>query len=334
VGHVGLVLQDATRSRSLPVQAWMPVEVSALGPDGVSSFESGDRRATLEALLAEAPTCTTQGTRARAGGTLARAKLPLIVMSHCHGCVRWWMFSVAEHLASHGFAVLAVDHTGNTLFDAIAGTMLPLNKETLATRIADVRFVLDRVLAADPAFPAALAAAIDPAQVGLIGHSFGAVTVGGVAQVDTRVRAVAALGAPIDNPLLPGVDAAAIQQPTLMVLLEEDNSIGMIGNDFLLANYDELSGPAWLMRIAEAGHFSLSDLAGLRPELSAGCGAATAMTTQKPMVYPPPSEIRAVVATGLAAFFRAELVHEPVALDWLAKPPALPRVTWSHKTLP
>ena len=334
IGHVGLTLLDTSRNRSLPVEAWMPVQVSALGPDDVADFETGARRATLEALLAEAATCTTQGTRARPGGTLARARLPLIVMSHCHGCVRWWMFSVAEHLASQGFAVIGVDHTGNTVFDAVAGSMLPLNKDTLATRIADVRFVLDRVLAADPAFPAPLTAAIDAAHIGLIGHSFGAVTVGGVAQVDDRVRAVAALGAPMDNPLLPGVDAAAIHQPTLMALLVEDNSIGSIGNDFLQANYDELPGPAWLMRVADAGHFSLSDIAGLRPELSAGCGTATAMTTQKPMRYPAPSEIRAVIGTALAAFFRAHLNGEAAAAAWLAAPPTLPRVSWSQKPAP
>ena len=334
VGHVGLMLNDGERDRALPVEAWYPVDVSALGPSAVADFEQGEHGTTLEALLAEAPTCTTQGTRARAGGSLARAKLPLLVMSHCHGCVRWWMFSVAEHLASQGFAVIAVDHVGNTMFDAIAGEILPLGKATLATRIADVRFVLDRALAADPAFPAALAAAIDAERVGLIGHSFGAVTVGGVAQVDPRIRAVAALGAPVDNPLLPGVDAAALKLPTLMALLVEDNSIGTLGNDFLLANFDELPGPGWLMQIADAGHFSLTDIAWLRPELSAGCGAATSMTTQKPMVYPAPVEVREVVATALAAFFRATLNGEESAAAWMAQPPALPRVSWKHKPAP
>ena len=69
----------------------------------------------------------------------------------------------------------------------------------------------------------------DLTHVGVLGHSFGAVTAGRVAQLDTRFSAAAALCAPMENPLTPGVTLADIHVPLMFVVAIEDNSITEFG---------------------------------------------------------------------------------------------------------
>lgn len=93
-----------------------------------------------------------------------------------------------EHWASHGFVVVHLQHPGSdesvwrsgaparAVRDAARG-------EQLVERVRDVKFVLDEIArrrhAGDP-----LAAKIDPARVGVAGHSFGAITVQAIAGED------------------------------------------------------------------------------------------------------------------------------------------------------
>ena len=114
--------------------------------------------------------------------------------------------------------------------------------------------------------------AIDPERIGVYGHSFGAVTAGKAALSDPRIRAVAGLAAPLANPLFPGVEMKDISVPVLLVLAEEDNSILEFGNDFIRQGFEAANTPAWLVSIADAGHWSISDVCGLTSAFSAGCG--------------------------------------------------------------
>lgn len=326
-GHTTIVLAGGPDGRDLPLSLWWPTPSSAAAPEAVSAMETGPHAATLATLLPSAPTaCVASGTDARAGGPLARSKMPLLLLSHCHGCVRWWMHSTAAALAQHGFAVAAVDHVGNTLWEQLQGKAAPLSPATLARREADLRFVLARIEASDPALPAGFAAAVDVQALGALGHSFGAVTVGRLATVEPRVKAVAALGAPMENPLLPGVVVHDLAPPLLMALLEEDNSIGAYGNTLLEENFATAPGPAWLLRVADAGHFSVTDIAGLSKHSLAGCGEAKRMTTLQPFAYPDPAAVRAKLRPWLVAFFVAHVVGDARAKAWLAAPPAQPGI--------
>ena len=114
---------------------------------------------------------------------------PLIIFSHCHNCVRFSAFTVAERLASHGFLVAAPDHTGNTLFDQLNGMDTQIGEEFLQVRVADLQAVLDALLAAADPVPAPLQGLVDAARIGALGHSFGAATAGRIAQADPRIKA-------------------------------------------------------------------------------------------------------------------------------------------------
>jgi hypothetical protein len=56
------------------------------------------------------------------------------------------------------------------------------------------------------------------------------------------------------------------------LLAQEDNSITEIGNNVMRSNYDMLDAPAVLAEIADAGHWSFTDIAGLTEDVMPGCG--------------------------------------------------------------
>ena len=80
------------------------------------------------------------------------------------------------------------------------------------------------------------------------------------------------IAAPVESPVFPGIAVANIEEPMLFMVAEEDNSIGLVGNIVMRANYAAAVAPAWKIEIADAGHWSFSDLARIVPEFKAGCG--------------------------------------------------------------
>ncbi|URR35862.1 alpha/beta hydrolase [Thermosynechococcus sp. HN-54] len=107
------------------------------------------------------------------------APAPLIVISHGLASDRTTFAYLAEHLASHGLAVLAVTHPGSDasrINSFLSGA--PLDYENLpkdwAQRPLDLKFGVDAVAALVQKNPALK---IDTNNVGLFGHSMGGFTV-------------------------------------------------------------------------------------------------------------------------------------------------------------
>lgn len=312
-------LADAARGRALTVQAWYPADparaAEAAAGLPIEALEAEPIRATYAGLLAAAPACATRTAHAVVDAPAAAGAFPVVLASHCHACGRLSSSTWAERLATHGFVVLAVDHAGDTLWDHLAGVDANLDADELATRAADVRAVLDQLGAAPPQ----VAGAADPARVGVIGHSFGAVTAGLVAQQDPRVAAAAALAAPMENPLLPGVAIAALRVPLMFVVAVEDNSITELGNRFIRDNFAAAAGPAYKLELVDAGHWSVSDLDGLTPMFAAGCGEGKRQTDDTAFTYLAPATARAITAAYVTAFFEGALLDSPGARAYLAQ---------------
>ncbi len=327
VGNTTIVVVDSARSRTLTVELWYPAAESARAAAAagapVESFVVGsDERDQYRELLSSAPSgCPSTATRsARDAEVAAAGSWPLLVFSHCHNCVRFSSFSVAERLASHGFVVAAPGHIGNTLFDDLAGEGVELGAEFLSVRGADISFVLDVLL--DPAatvVPEALRGALDSERVGVFGHSYGAVTTGLVLQDDARPRAGLAIASPMDNPLIGGVAIAEIDDPVGFIVAIEDNSITEIGNMFIRRNFEDVAAPAWKAEVSDAGHWSFSDICGLHEQFAAGCGQGERQTDLTEFTYLPVTTGIAVAQAYATAFFSAHLLDDGKAVRYLAE---------------
>lgn len=295
-------------SGSYVMQAWYPTPDAAASV-GIEQLESEPLRSQYAGLLAAAPDCATRTLDVALDAVPAAGAFPLVVLSHCHSCTRLSNASTAVRLASHGFVALSVDHPGDTLWDHLAGNEGALDAAGLQRRV-------DAITAALDATAPALAAA-DRSRIAVVGHSFGGVTAGRIAQLDARVVAAASLAAPMENPLIPGVTLADIDKPLFFLVAQEDNSITEFGNKFIRDNYAVAPAAAWKLEVADAGHWSVSDLAGLTPMFAPGCGAGVRQTDGTEFTYIDPAAGRDITAAYVTAFVRATLADDAGARAYL-----------------
>ena len=318
VGVLTTSIRDEARDRTLPVEVWYPTE-SAGTPSDVLDFERGDRRATLAPLLEAAPSeCVARTTTATRDAPAVAGDYPLVLYTHCYTCTRWSAHAVVERLVSEGFVVVSADHEGDTLFDSLAGMQSDLTNELVDVREADVRVLLDQVLDGD-VLPEGVAAI--PSQVGLLGHSIGSVTAGRVAQNDMRITAVLGMAAPMENILYGEVSMENIEIPVGMIEATEDNSIGAIGNTFIEQNFEVANTPAYKLDIVDAGHWSVTNIAGLTPGFAPGCGDGERQGSAEPFTYIGVSEAKDYTASFASAFFAAHVLDDSDALELLRSDP-------------
>ncbi len=101
---------------------------------------------------------------------------PLVIFSHGYSANAAWYSNMPEHYASHGFVVIAPEHTEQDWFQ---------NGASVIQRPVDVTAAIDYA-EAQTSPGGAFAGAIDVGNIGVVGHSFGGYT------------ALASGGAPID----------------------------------------------------------------------------------------------------------------------------------------
>lgn len=318
VGHTVFTVADATRSRSLTVQAWYPAVESAraAATAGLPMEElvpAGADRDTLKAKIAAAdPKCIRPRVASAADVDPAgTGKLPVIVYSHCHHCTRFAMSTIAERLASHGFVVVAPDHQGNTYFDGLAGSTIGVDESYLLVRVGDLKKLLDVVLDdAATEVPAKLRGRFDASKVGVFGHSYGSATTGRFLATDPRPKAGFGVAAPWES--IPfKTKMADVHVPAFFLLAQEDNSISIIGNNVLRDNFQHGNPPLWLAEVADAGHLSFSDIDGLDTGFMAGCGRAARMTDPDVDVnYIDPASARGIAASYVTSFFAGQLLGD------------------------
>jgi dienelactone hydrolase len=223
-------LVDAARERPLPLEIWHPAAAEHRGRD--LDPETCDRYE----LLAGLPLVAQQAVRDAAPGA---GRFPLVVFSHGYGGHRRQSTFLCTHLASHGYVVVAPDHTGNTLRDVFEQTIaaragrpvpdaLEVVREFVRHRPLDASWAIDRVLDGSAGGVAHL---IDPERIGIAGHSFGGWTTLATTAGDRRIRAALPLapagGNMVElpgNPLRDALDFAWSRDvPTLYVVADRDS---------------------------------------------------------------------------------------------------------------
>jgi len=318
VGTKRVVLTDDTRQRSLTIQVWYPSAVAS-GTFPIEELEDEPRRGQYAGLLATADAaCPTRTAHATRDAAPADGVFPLVAFSHCHECTRFSGMSIAERLASHGLVVVAVEHAGNALWNQLAADGLPLDTSTLELRVSDVGFAVEAVRR-DPALNEIGAHPL-PTTLGVVGHSFGAVTAGPSAHGTPAVGPAFARAAPMENQLLAGVTVAEIQAPLGFLVAREDNSVGELGNDLMRGNFMKATAGAWKFEVADAGHWSVSDVVGVVDGFAPGCGADVRQTDGQPFTYLDAATGRGIAASYVTAFFKATLLDDAGARAYLAAP--------------
>lgn len=99
---------------------------------------------------------------------------PLIIFSHGSGGSRVLSLFYTEHLASHGFVVIAADHPGNNVVNTGAGGILGGSQDFAGSYALRPNDVLRQIALAEELNTAGdLAGLIDLERIGVTGHSFG-----------------------------------------------------------------------------------------------------------------------------------------------------------------
>lgn len=262
VGVRTVQLTDAARQqRLLPTEIWYPATAASAGRD----LDAASRD-TYE-LLPGFPPAWQDAVRDAA---LQPGRYPLVAFSHGYGGHRRQSTFLCTHLASHGYVVAALDHTGNTVIDIVqmvlqlqAGGAMPdpnsAIQEFIALRPADVAFMIDRVLAG----AGEVGGAVDAERIGMSGHSFGGWTTLALAARDRRVRAALPLAPAGGSSSLP---VQLLQQalrfdwgrdvPTLYLVADRDSLLPLSGMQELFA---KTRGTKRMVVLKNADHMHFCD---------------------------------------------------------------------------
>lgn len=123
----------------------------------------------------------------------ASAQKPLIVYSHGLGSINTDLHYLGEHLASHGYVFVAVEHTGSNFAyvkEAVVNWLVQrqplLSPEEFLHRPQDIRFVLDQLTAMNQS-PGELEGKLATDQVLMIGYSFGGSTALSLAGAELQI---------------------------------------------------------------------------------------------------------------------------------------------------
>ncbi|HJQ84274.1 MAG TPA: dienelactone hydrolase family protein [Candidatus Binatia bacterium] len=257
---VGVRTIEVTReARTLPIEVWYPATDDYAGRD----VDPGTRD-TFE-LIPGLPPGWQDAVR---DATSRPGRHPFVAFSHGYGGHRRQSTFLCTHLASHGYVVAAVDHTGNTVLDVMQVLLGVMNgvpipdpgdvlREFIAARPADVSFMIDHVL------EGAGKVGADPERVGMAGHSFGGWTTLATAARDPRVRAAFPLAPAGGASPLP---AKALQEgldlrwqrdvPTLFVVADRDTLLPLRGMHEI---YERLSSTKRMVVLKNADHMHFCD---------------------------------------------------------------------------
>lgn len=212
---------------------------------------------------------------ARRGANVRAGKFPLLVFSHGNGGFRHQNTFQAEYLASHGYIVVAPDHTGNAAVSLLPDRVLIYSSQTRSPerrddRPKDVSFLITHLGALNQTEGHSLKGHISADQIGALGHSFGGLTVCRAIELDARIKAI--LPMTLAGTLSEAGESKPCAVPLMVLLGDKDRTVGDRGNQASIAYFERATGPKFLLNFKDAGHYTFTEMAQINPLFGDGLG--------------------------------------------------------------
>jgi predicted dienelactone hydrolase len=246
---------------------------------------------------------------------IAEGKFPLLIFSHGNGGMRSQSTFWCDHMASHGYIVVAPDHTRNACATSFAGKVIPYDNEgrtqSALDRPKDVSFLIDQLGKLNGDAKSQFFSKVDLENIGVAGHSFGGFTAMAAVAQDPRIDAIAPMAGVVPESI------TASPRPLLLLVATEDDTIGEKGNAGARAYFDATAAPKYLVEFKDGGHYTFSDMDQINPKWGDGAGSGTRITDGQPLEYVSMEKAHAITNGYSTAFFDKFLKGESAWEDYL-----------------
>ena len=218
--------------------------------------------------------------RVRAGS------FPLVLFSHGSKAARIQNIYWCEQVASHGYIVVAPDHTGNSIVTFVDGSPVLANtksmEELAPVRTQDLRFVIDWMTRANKGADSRFQGKVDLEHIAVAGHSFGGYNSLDMADKDPRVDAIIPIAGAAMGP------RANYTCPVLDIIATEDKILKLDRVETMRKYYEESKGPRYLVEFLNCGHFSFTEIHQFVSNFGDGIGSGKRITNGEPITYTAP----------------------------------------------
>ena len=227
---------------------------------------------------------------------------PLLLFSHGNGGLRMQNAFWCEHMASHGYIVMAPDHTGNCAVTFIDGKIVLMEnsdegrKRSSADRPKDLSFLIDAMDRMNKGGDSRFFGRVDLEHIGAAGHSFGGYTCTWITNQEPRVGAVALMAGAAE-------ERTNYQTPVMLLIAAEDDTLGADKVAHLRRYYDDSKGPHYSVEFKNAGHFSFTEMYQLKPDFGDGVGQGKRISNGQPITYLPMEPAHTLTDGYTTAFF-------------------------------
>jgi len=227
--------------------------------------------------------------------TAATANKPVIVLSHGWNSVRTDLLYLAEHLATHGYVVAALEHPGSNFTAVNKATKRQIAPQEFLDRPKDVSFIVDELEKLNQTGDNPLQGKLATNNVMVVGYSFGGGTAlalaGGELQIenlkqrcqqnlakaklgeslqclaqalpektyqfrDERIKQAIALN-PTTSLMFGETGLTKVQIPTLILSSSADKVTPPLTEQIM--GFAKIPSPKWLVGVVGASHLSVID---------------------------------------------------------------------------
>ncbi len=258
---VGVQTADLNVSRKLRLELWYPA---------TEKYRNQDMEGNLQDryFIVRGEHSSKSSQSAVRNVTPIDKKFPMIIYSHGGYSHRRSASYLCTHLASHGYVVVGVDHSGNTIHDQFdvssdAGNVESDAEQSMEDRPNDISSIIDAVVEGQHT----IFSMVNTHEIGLAGISFGGWTALAALNADSRVTTAMAINPAWGecNPYLENIfsfrrlsELLPIMRPApVLVLSGRADALARIADVKRL--YERLLLPKMLVIVENAGHVHFGD---------------------------------------------------------------------------